>query len=154
MLSQKFRLYPSKTVERRVEENLELCRWLYNRLLEELNKAKAEKGRLAWKDTQALIVRLKLEKPELNVVHSKVLQMLNYQLWSNIHTLAGAKKSGGKVGKLRFKGGWLKNSQLQPIRIQTGRKKAAFFQNRSDQCEASPCPHRKSQGCYCQAVAL
>jgi putative transposase len=108
VLSQKFRLYPSKTVERRLEENLELCRWLYNRLLEELNKAKAEERRLTRKDTQALIVRLKREKPELNTVYSKVLQMVNYQLWSNIRALAGAKRNGRKVGKLRFKGGWFK----------------------------------------------
>ena len=108
MLSQKFRLYPSKTVERRLEENLELCRWLYNRLLEELNKVKAEERWFTRKDTQALIVRLKREKPELNVVYSKVLQMVNYQLWSNIRALAGAKRNGRKVGKLRFKGGWFK----------------------------------------------
>jgi putative transposase len=108
VLSQKFRLYPSKTVERRLEENLELCRWLYNRLLEELNKVKAEERWFTRKDTQALIVRLKREKPELNVVYSKVLQMVNYQLWSNIHALAGAKRNGRKVGKLRFKGGWFK----------------------------------------------
>jgi len=108
VLSQKFRLYPSKTVERRLEENLELCRWLYNRLLEELNKVKAEERWFTRKDTQALIVRLKREKPELNVVYSKVLQMVNYQLWSNIRALAGAKRNGRKVGKLRFKGGWFK----------------------------------------------
>ena len=108
MLSQKFRLYPSKTVEKRLEENLELCRWLYNRLLEELNKAKAEERRLTQKDTQALIVKMKREKPELNMVYSKVLQMVNYQLWSNIRALAGAKRNGRKVGKLRFKGGWFK----------------------------------------------
>ena len=108
MLSQKFRLYPSKATEKRLEENLELCRRLYNRLLEELNKAKAEGQRLTRKDTQALIVKLKREKPELNVVYSKVLQMVNYQLWSNIRALAGAKRNGRKVGKLRFKGGWFK----------------------------------------------
>jgi len=85
-----------------------LCRWLYNRLLEELNKAKAEGRKLTQKDTQALIVKLKLEKPQLNMVYSKVLQMVNYQLWSNIHALAGAKRNGRKVGKLRFKGGWFK----------------------------------------------
>lgn len=108
MLSQKFRLYPSKTMENRLEENLELCRWLYNRLLEELNKAKTEGRKLTQRDTQALIVGLKLEKPELNVVYSKVLQMVNYQLWCNIYALAGAKRNGRKVGKLRFKGGWFK----------------------------------------------
>lgn len=108
MLSQKFRLYPSKTVEKRLEENLELCRWLYNRLLEELNKAKVEGRKVAQKDTQALIVKLKAQKSELAQVYSKVLQMVNYQLWSNVRALAGAKRNGRKVGRLRFKGGWFK----------------------------------------------
>jgi putative transposase len=40
-------------------------------------------------DTQALIVRLKKhEKPELKEIYSKVLQMVNHQLWSNIRALA------------------------------------------------------------------
>ena len=108
MLSQKFRLYPSKTVEKRLEENLELCRWLYNRLLEELNKAKVEGRKVAQKDTQALIVKLKTQKSELAQVYSKVLQMVNYQLWSNVRALAGAKRNGRKVGRLRFKGAWFK----------------------------------------------
>ena len=108
LLSQKFRLYPSKTVEKRLEENLELCRWLYNRLLEELNKAKVEGRKVAQKDTQALIVKLKAQKSELAQVYSKVLQMVNYQLWSNVRALAGAKRNGRKVGRLRFKGGWFK----------------------------------------------
>ena len=60
--------------------------------------------------TQALIVKLKKEEqPELTKVYSKVLQMVNYQLWANIRALAALKAKGKKVGKLRFKGrGWFK----------------------------------------------
>ncbi len=83
MLSYRFRLYPSKAVEAELLRHLELCRWLYNRLLEELNRAKAEGRNLMQKDTQALIVEIR-EKPELKHVYSKVLQMVNYQLWSNL----------------------------------------------------------------------
>ncbi|MEB3797711.1 MAG: helix-turn-helix domain-containing protein [Caldisphaeraceae archaeon] len=109
MLSYKFRMYPSKTVQAKLGEQLELCRWLYNRLLFELNKAKDEGKKLKPKDTQALIVKLKEEKPELNNVYSKVLQMVNYQLWSNIKALHKLKENGKKVGKLRYKGnGWFK----------------------------------------------
>jgi len=76
----------------------------------ELNFAHEKGIRLKRTDTQALIVDLKQhELPELNEVHSKVLQMVNYQLWSNIRTLSGLKKNGKRVGKLRFKGrGWFK----------------------------------------------
>ncbi|MDD3454329.1 MAG: helix-turn-helix domain-containing protein [Methanobacteriales archaeon] len=35
VLGCKFRLYPSKTVEAKLLQDLDLCRWLYNRLPEE-----------------------------------------------------------------------------------------------------------------------
>jgi putative transposase len=108
MLSHKFRIYPSKTVQAKLQEHLELCRWLYNRLLEELNTAKSAGRKLRQKETQHRIVELKKQKPELNDVYSKVLQMVNYQLWSNIRALASMKKNGRKIGKLRFKGKWFK----------------------------------------------
>jgi len=106
MLSYKFRIYPSKTIQQKLNEQIELCKWLYNRLLSELNKAKDECRKLKPKDTQALIVKLKQEEnPELNKVYAKVLQMVNYQLWSNIKALAKLKQNGKKVGKLRYKTG-------------------------------------------------
>jgi len=109
MLSYKYRIYPSKTVERNLCRQIELCRWLYNRLLEELNKARDNGEKITQRDTQALIPHLKDEKPELKTVNSKVLQMVNYQLWSNIKGLSKSKENGRKIGKLRFKGkGWFK----------------------------------------------
>jgi putative transposase len=110
MLSYRFRLYPSKTTERKLNHHMALCRWLYNRLLAELNLAREKEMKLKQTDTQTLIVDLKRnEKPELDEVYSKVLQMVNYQLWSNIRALAGLKRNGHKVGRLRFKGkGWFK----------------------------------------------
>jgi len=103
VLSYKFRIYPSKTVESKLNEQLELCRWLYNRLLDEVNRAKKEGRKITKNDTQTLIVKLKEEKPELRNVHSKVLQMVNYQLWSNIKALNELRKKGRKVGWLRYK---------------------------------------------------
>ena len=101
--SYKFRLYPNKEVERKLEEQLEMCRWLYNRLLEEINNARKEGRKITQKDTQTLIVKLKKENPELRNVYSKVLQMVNYQLWSNMRALSRLKKNGKKIGKLRYK---------------------------------------------------
>ena len=74
-------------------QHMELCRWLYNQLL----KAKRENPNLRRYDTQRLIVELKKENPELNNVYSKVLQMVNHQLWSNLNALKELKK---KVTKL------------------------------------------------------
>jgi putative transposase len=110
LLSYRFRIYPSKAVQAKLQEYMELCCWLYNRLLEELNRAREEGRKLKQADTQALIVRLKREEnPSLNGVYSKVLQMVNHQLWGNIRALSQLKKNGRRVGKLRFKGsGWFK----------------------------------------------
>ncbi|ASJ10333.1 transposase [Thermococcus sp. P6] len=106
MLSYRYRLYPSKTIQTRLNEQLGLCRWLYNRLLYELNKARKQGRKITQKDTQSRIVELKKEeKPELKKVYSKVLQMVNYQLWSNIKALSRLKKNGKKIGKLRYKTG-------------------------------------------------
>jgi len=125
MLSYKFRIYPSKTAQAELHEQLELCRWLYNRLLFELNKAKKEGRKIKPSDTQSLIVRLKEERPELRKVYSKVLQMVNYQLWSNIKALSRLKQNGKKVGKLRYKGKWFKtlNFNQSGFRIDFERKK-------------------------------
>ncbi len=125
MLSYKFRLYPSKAVEQKLNRQMALCRWLYNRLLSELNLAREKGIKLRRTDTQALIVDLKRhEKPELGEVYSKVLQMANYQLWSNIRALAGLKSNGRKVGRLRFKGaGWFKtlNYNQSGFRLESGK---------------------------------
>lgn len=124
MLSYRFRLYPSKTAQRTLNQHMALCRWLYNRLLAELNLAKEKGVRLKQTDTQSLIVDLKKhEKPELNEVHSKVLQMVNYQLWSNIRALAKLKRNGRKIGKLRFKGNWFKtlNYNQSGFKLENGK---------------------------------
>jgi len=103
-LTYKFRLYPKHEQEERLLETLELCRQTYNHFLAQ------------WKDKipsrlelQAQLPKLKREKPELNKVYSKVLQMVLYQLYSNLKALSQLKKNGKKVGRLRFKGkGWFK----------------------------------------------
>nr|MDO8080529.1 transposase [Candidatus Freyarchaeota archaeon] len=109
MRGYRLRLRPSKTIQQKLNEQMELCRGLYNRLLEELNNARKEGRRITQRDTQALIVELKTEKPELKKIHSKVLQMVNHQLWSNMEGLSRLKQNGKKIGKPRFKGvGWFK----------------------------------------------
>lgn len=73
MLSYRFRIYPSKDTVLNLNGQFELCKWLYNRLLEELNKSRESGQKLTMIDTQSLIPRLKEEKPELKTVHSKPL---------------------------------------------------------------------------------
>ncbi len=51
-----------------------------------------------------MIVDMKRIEPELQNVHSKVLQYENYRLFSNLRALSQTRKKGRKVGRLRFKG--------------------------------------------------
>ncbi|MEK6888303.1 MAG: RNA-guided endonuclease TnpB family protein [Candidatus Aenigmatarchaeota archaeon] len=101
----KFRLYPTREQEQKLQWTLDRCRYVYNFLLDELNQQKViDKAQL-----QEMIVDLKRIEPELQKVHSKVLQYENYRLFSNLRSLSQTKKKGRKVGRLRFKGkNWFK----------------------------------------------
>jgi len=103
LISYKYRAYPDATVEPRLHEALDTCRWLYNKLLEECHTAQEHGSTPTMRGMQARIVTLKDEGPSLKGVYSKVLQMVNYNLWSNIRALSQTKKRGGKIGNLRFK---------------------------------------------------
>jgi putative transposase len=80
MISYKYPLSPNKPTQKKLAEALDACRWLYNRLLQDLNEAKEKGIPLKTYDTQNMIPSLKLENPLLNLVYSKVLQMVNYTL--------------------------------------------------------------------------
>ena len=86
-----------------MHEALDTCRRLYNKLLVECNTARENGSSLTMRGMQARIVTLKEENPFLKDVYSKVLQMVNYTLWSNLRALSQTKKKGRKIGKLRFK---------------------------------------------------
>jgi len=104
-------------------QHMELCRWLYNQLL----KAKRENPNLKKYDTQRFIVKLKRENPKLNKVYSKVLQMVNPQLWSNLNALKELGRKGYKVGKLRYKtspNSWkILNYNQSGFKLDEGRKR-------------------------------
>ena len=98
-----FRLYPTKENEKNLFFTLNKCRFTYNKLLEGLNNKKKRN------ELQHSLLELKEQFPELKDVHSKVLQMKNYRLFSNLQALSKSKKKGRKVGSLRFKGrDWFK----------------------------------------------
>jgi putative transposase len=107
-LTYRFRLYPSRAQEQRLLATLDSCRWLYNHFLERLNRKESGKTPRRY-ELQVTLPKLKHEHPELKQAHSKVLQMVLHQLYSNLRALAVLKKKGRKVGRLRFKGqGWYK----------------------------------------------
>jgi putative transposase len=109
MISYKYPIFPDKATQQKLAEALDACRWLYNKLLKEINEARDQGIKLTIYETQNMIPSLELENPKLNLVYSKALQMVNYTLHSNIASLAALKRNGYDVGPLRFKGyGWYK----------------------------------------------
>ncbi|MHA1836195.1 MAG: RNA-guided endonuclease InsQ/TnpB family protein [Candidatus Odinarchaeia archaeon] len=105
MITYKFRLYPTEEQEKKLLETLEICRQTYNYFLSKIRESNEVPSRL---ELQAELPKLKKEKLELGKVYSKVLQMVLYQLYSNLKALSKLKKNGKKVGKLRYKGRWFK----------------------------------------------
>ena len=105
VINYKFRLYPTKEQEEKLLEVLDRCRFVYNKMLEGLNK----QDKPSWLELQNSIPELKEKYPELKEIYSKVLQYESYRLFSNLRGLARLKKNGKKVGRLRFKGkSWFK----------------------------------------------
>jgi len=108
-LTYRYRLYPSRAQEEKLLATIDRCRWLYNHFLEQLNRKENGKTPRRY-ELQATLPELKREYPELKQAHSKVLQMVLHQLYSNLRSLAELKRNGRKVGRLRFKGeGWFKS---------------------------------------------
>ena len=96
----KFRLYPNKEEIKQLEWTLEQCRFVYNTMLSWLQKQdKPDKYKL-----QNALPLLKEQFSELKNVYSKALQYEVYRLFSNLKSLSQSKKTGRKIGKLRFKG--------------------------------------------------
>src|SRR6266481_8132902 len=71
----KYRLYPTKKQEKKLNETLEECRWLYNHLLE-MRKTAYERDAISLTcfQQQYTFPVLKQERPSLSGVHSQILQ--------------------------------------------------------------------------------
>src|SRR5450759_1721427 len=81
----RFRLYPSRGVEKKLFSSFDKCCSVYNYCLE--NKA--------FKDN--VLPKLKQEHPELYEVHSIVLQNVVHQLQNNLHVLHVLKEKGHRA---------------------------------------------------------
>jgi putative transposase len=100
-----FRLKLTKKQERLLLQHLELCRWLYNELLEQRKLAYEELGITLTKYQQLMFLpELKLEKPELDQIHSQVLQNIVDRLDKAFEDFFRRCKLGEKPGFPRFRG--------------------------------------------------
>jgi len=116
----KYRLYPTNAQQEILEEQLSLCRWLYNHFLEE-RRVLYEKNetKTTGYDQIKKIPELKKVKPELKKVYSQTLQDAVRRLdkaFQNFFRRVKENKNGKKQkpGYPRFKGYWRYDSFVYP----------------------------------------
>jgi putative transposase len=101
----KYRLYPTKEQRRLLEQQLEECRWLYNRLLEERKRAwEARQESLRLYDQHGMLPVLKAERPSLARVQSQVLQNVAVRIDLAFKAFFRRCKAGETPGYPRFRG--------------------------------------------------
>ena len=97
MRNYKFRLYPNLEQEYKLQNNLNVCKWVYNKFVEQ-----AQKSFLSRNDMNYILTELKQSEPWLYNYHSKMLQMVSTQLEGAEKSLIELTKKGHKTGQLRF----------------------------------------------------
>jgi putative transposase len=92
----KFRVYPTKQQEKKLENNLDVCRWLYNHYVKNV------KNRLfSRNDMNYMLTELKQSEPWLYNYHAKMLQMVSTQISSAKKSMMVKNKNVHKVGELK-----------------------------------------------------
>lgn len=93
----KFRLYPNNSQEKILQNNLSVCRWVYNKFVEQ-----AQKSFLTRNDMNYILTELKQSEPWLYNYHSKMLQMVSTKLEGAEKALIELNKKGCKTGTIKF----------------------------------------------------
>ncbi|MFQ5497571.1 MAG: RNA-guided endonuclease InsQ/TnpB family protein [Nitrosopumilus sp.] len=93
----KFRLYPNSDQEHKLQNNLAVCRWLYNKFVKQ-----AKKSFLSRNDMNYLLTEIKQSEPWLYNYYSKMLQMVSTQIEGSEKALIELSKKGHKTGQLKF----------------------------------------------------
>ncbi len=110
-----YRLKLTKKQLRKLEMYLDRCRWLYNELLSQRKLAYDELEMHLTKYQQLMFLpELKLEKPELDQIHSQVLQNVVDRLDKAFDGFFRRCKTGEKPGFPRFRGKHRYNSFCFP----------------------------------------
>lgn len=101
----KYRIYPTKQQEQVLQTTLNLCRELYNAALEERREAyKLQKKTINSYDQANQLPEMKELRPELNTIHSQVLQDTLRRVHKAMQNFFRRVKQGEKPGYPRFKG--------------------------------------------------
>ncbi|MDP2908338.1 MAG: RNA-guided endonuclease TnpB family protein [Nanoarchaeota archaeon] len=100
----KFRIFPSRSVARKLEKTVGACRFLYNSELEYEEQLFFSEGRFVSRDELNLLVPdWKSLNSDLKEVHSQVLQNVSDRLVKSFEGFFRRIKSGEKAGFPRFK---------------------------------------------------
>ncbi len=100
----KYRLYPSKTQTKVMEEQLELCRQTHNLLLDHCKQQYKEKGKTPSQfDLNNHLITLKQLRPEFSRIHSQVLQNIAKRIKDSYTNFYARRRIGLKAGLPRFK---------------------------------------------------
>src|SRR5215211_2358331 len=104
----KYRLQPSKSQRTKLNQTLEICRWVYNETLATRKSFwEEDKKTLSLYDTNKLLTTWKQDHPELKGVFSQVLQNVQERVDLAFKAFFRRVKAGEKVGYPRFRGyGW------------------------------------------------
>ncbi|MDQ3249208.1 MAG: helix-turn-helix domain-containing protein, partial [Chloroflexota bacterium] len=106
----KYRICPSTAQETQLNQQLELCRWVYNKTLETRKNSFEQLGvSLSFYDTKKMLPDWKAEKPDLKRVHSMVLQDVTLRVDLAFQAFfrrvkSGEEEPGGVPSGPRFKG--------------------------------------------------
>lgn len=99
-----YRLYPDKAQSKALEEQLEICRTIYNRLLNYCKHQYKEKGKTPSQyELNNHLVSLKRLRPELSSVYSQVLQNISKRIKDAYNIFFARREAGLKAGLPRFK---------------------------------------------------
>jgi putative transposase len=100
-----YRLYPTRKQARCLSAQLEECRWLYNHLLEQRQRAYEQTGKSpGLYDQQKTIPALKEQHPSLDRAHSQVLQNVAVRIDLAFQAFFRRVKTGENPGYPRFRG--------------------------------------------------
>lgn len=93
----KFRLYPNSVQKYKLQNTLDVCRWVYNKFVNQ-----AQNNFLSRNDMNYILTELKQQESWLYSYHSKMLQMVSTQLEGSEKALIELNNKGYNIGKLRF----------------------------------------------------
>lgn len=93
----KFRVYPNHQQEAKLQNNLAVCRWVYNHFV-----GMAQKGFITRNDCNYFLTEIKQTEEWLYQYHSKMLQSISTQIDGAQKALIAKSKKGYNTGKLQF----------------------------------------------------